>query len=326
MQSRNLFAAQFFSPASGSKIRVADLMPSQNLDAWKYHINFYDKSLSVILTFLAYEKALKGSTESSLGAIREKMAGYLQEAANLYASQFEKSPRREEFQPFFDQLKKEINELAPHQISPELLEVAYFKMALLTDLAFDIEPVALTKKDVKKILSLSITEIKPIKQTIGGNISTPNPHPNYPNITNIFPVFSRNGSMGFNTILYTIFNGYLPVGYGSEPYPVHVNYHQSERVFTAQHDNGHALNRVNILKIKYPDVFKTYEAVYFKLFADQNKLQVENNETRFLEFKKDLLFLFFLTYELGYAPERHKQSVKGFIMREPKLLEMWDIS
>lgn len=148
----------------------------------------------------------------------------------------------------------------------------------------------LYKSVMEAPLTMNISQFKKIL----GNFSSPpcdkkNLNKLFTN-DNVLPVFSNNGSMGINTILFAVFNGYLPVGFGVNATPVHTNYHESESFWTARHDYGHCFNRV---LEQDPEIFNALKKLYFNLFQERSSGEISD-----ATFKTEILMIFILTYEL----------------------------
>jgi hypothetical protein len=196
------------------------------------------------------------------------------------------------------------------------------------DLSFSNAPTIIANEEfTRKVVSLSgftpyldipLEDVKAFKNGIG-TMSSPILEMNYPAVDNILPIYSRNGSMGINTILFCIFNGYLPVGFGSNPHPVHARIFSNQCVSTAQHDYGHALTRVLGLYNDDPETFTKYKQTYQDIFKQRIENKIDD-----IAFKKDLLILFFLVNELAYSPKRNNQPVSKIIESRAKPLEQAD--
>lgn len=311
----------------GAKIRVTDLVQEQDLESRRDNINVYDKKMSTVLTCLAYEAAL---TEQSadLEQLEQMMFEILDEGVESYETVIlsgleklkvlKRSYLTQDIlktETWLTTLKSEILALKnTHQISRELIEMAFLKMAMMADFAISQEYVFLnfSSEQIDKILSLPLENVKEIKKAIGGSISSPALYPAYPDVEKIMPVFSKSGTMGFNTILFALSKGFLPVGYGSEPYPVHIGYHASEPVWTTQHDYGHALLRVHQMMQNSPTVFQSCMKAYTDLIEKKQHQLIDD-----LTFKKDLIAIFFIVFEVAFNPGQDL-SVKDYILKRTR--------
>ncbi|HEN8234687.1 TPA: hypothetical protein U8P38_002257 [Legionella pneumophila] len=62
----------------------------------------------------------------------------------------------------------------------------------------------------------------------------------YVHTKSTMPVFSRSGTMGFNTILFAVFNDCFPVGFSANPFSAHAGIFNNSSYDTTQHNYGHA--------------------------------------------------------------------------------------
>lgn len=301
---------------------------------WRKVMLHYDKKFSTVEACINYDKAIAAGNIDLATELQNEIYGILDEAF----AEFSKEIVQEEHVHFklMDKtvgenllsVEQQIHDAKKANKNPrELLELVLIKLTLLRDLARlgtrydlagDIHALSVTQglspdEYLQRILELPLVlDTQEIKKEIGPGLPSPIPYQDYALNTQVLPVFSRNGSMGFNSILYAIFNGYLPVGFGVNPLPVHVNYHEQEAFWTARHDYGHCFNRV---LAHSPEFFNQCKDIYFSLFGERTNNEIDDNT-----FKKELLMLFFIVYECSYTPGQSK-SVENIIKERTTLPE-----
>jgi len=330
---------RFFSINNQSPIRVVDYISKQNKQEWQETMLLFDKKMSTVLTCMQYDKALaKGSAE--IGIYRQKMHQLLDEAYHDFVPEIKAGIK---YQQNADRINEDLKRMAQEiaaikkdgTITRDIIEVACLKLAILRDEMHDTQRFLMPSVDedpnIKKpslknsaeIIKMPLSNALHIKQLTKGRISTPVSCNEYPSITNILPIYSANGSMGFNTILFAIFNDYLPVGFSKKPFAVHNGAFENESIETTRHDYGHALNRVLALQQKAPETFAVYKETYHKIFAHRqahlsDDIMVQKEQDLILQ--KDLLMLFFLVYERCYYPHNlENASVVDIINKNTKL-------
>ncbi|WP_181951375.1 hypothetical protein [Legionella sainthelensi] len=191
-------------------------------------------------------------------------------------------------------------------ISREIIEVCCFKLGILCDLARNTfqNNIYLSEDEINNWLAIPLAETHLFKKCVQ-RVGSSGEYQNFANTNLTLPIFSKNGSLGFNTILYTELNGYFPIGFSASPYPVHGGLYENQSFNSSQHDYGHAYQRVLDLKEKSPHIFEQYKQLYNKLIEQKNLNQIDD-----LSFKKDLLFLFMLVHELAYSPDKDQPVVE----------------
>ncbi len=174
---------------------------------------------------------------------------------------------------------------------------------------------------VNHIMNLPLTlNTSDIKKEIGKGGLSPisendNAYNNYMQNPSVLPFYSDNGTLGYNTILCAIFNNYLPVSFGLNPTAVHTNFFAQQSFGTARHDYGHCFYRVQNLKDKHPEFFENCREMYFELFKQRKNNMIDENT-----FKKELLVLFLIVFELGgnYVNE---SKIRNVIIERTRDLE-----
>lgn len=107
--------------------------------------------------------------------------------------------------------------------------------------------------------------------------------------TDIIPIYSKNGAIGFNTIVYCLINGFIPVGFGEDPFEVHGNLYTGKRLQILKHDYADHGKKSRKLKNESPFSFNLYKKVYENIFLNGNEV---------INIKNDIFMLFFLIHEL----------------------------
>lgn len=291
---------------SGKLIRVLDLINPTDKSERRNIINFYDKKMSAVLTFINYHEdpnneMIKQSMASLLEEAFEGFAAVIQQAIDEEAHEISDEDTRPAapslYQQYLDGIASEIKAvIAREQVTPETIEIACIKLAMLYDLSLGID--IIEDIDISVVFKIGIEEPNKFKrQAIGQYISTPILAPEYPDIRGILPIYSSTGSIGLNTMLFAIFNGYLPVGIGHKPLAVHAGFFHNRCFETMQHDYGHMLSRITKMKTEHPETFEKYKHVYENTLDKKALGEIDD-----LTFLKDLQMLFFLVNEISFHP------------------------
>lgn len=290
----------------GKLIRVLDLINPTDQSERRNIINFYDKKMSAVLTFMNYHEdphneIVKQNMASLLEEAFEGFAVVIQQAIDEEAHEISddhaKSAGPSPLQQYLDEIAREVKSvIANRQVKPETIEVACIKLAILYDLSLGID--IIEDIDTSVVFTTGIEETDMFKrQAIGQYISTPILAPAYPDVKGILPIYSSTGSIGLNTMLFAIFNDYLPVGVGHKPLAVHAGFFHNRCFETMQHDYGHMLSRITKMKDEHPETFEKYKQVYENTLDSKALGKIDN-----LIFLKDLQMIFFLVNEISFHP------------------------
>ncbi|MCL5272288.1 MAG: hypothetical protein M1486_03070 [Gammaproteobacteria bacterium] len=322
------------------KIRVVDCIHQDDCNwnnqnsKWRETLNLYDSKFSTIIACSNFDKAMELGNESEIEICRQDVYKIVDEAYTDFSRQILQGDVDEITRKWLLQIGDQITNAKNIKKNPrELLELVLIKLVILIDLSkvggfsgdlTDL-PIAdssgyqlniLTQADyVRELMDMPLTQdTNVIKKLIGTGIASKGPAKNYLTIDRIMPIYSKSGNMGFNSVLYCLFNDYYPVGFGIEPYPVHANYHSQEAFAIARHDYNHALIRAGGLKEKNPEFFNQCKAIYQDLFEE-----IKANKIDEQTFKKELLMLFFIVYETSYNPNNaSRDSLKSKIYSRTK--------
>jgi hypothetical protein len=295
-------------PGMSPKVRVIDVISYG--DDKKRQTNdmlLWDKKMSVLDMFTEYESCVQQNIDATIP--RNKIYAMMDEAFAGYEKIAAKGSKYPAYNTCLENLRKEYQALKSQLVvSRGIVEVFLLKLSIIRDLSNG-NVVQFGMKDNNiRLLEVPLRSVLQFKSLISA-ISSPVGTNDYLDINNILPIYSRNGSMGFNTILYAVFNGYFPVGFGEEPHNVHTGIFSNHATQSIQHDYGHALNRARILMKSDPETFQSYKSIYEKLFQDFSKSLISE-----MELKKDLLMLFILVFELGYSPQTDDKSLEEILM------------
>lgn len=308
----------FIYNENSSKTRVTDLVTSNSKEEKQQTMLLYDKKMNTVMTCIAYDKAIQNQTTDIL-PLQNKMHNILDEAFLNSKAEIKKGMHYNiNIQLHLNALAMQIAIVKEQKnISRDIIEVACFKLALLCDLARGekiilppAKPGIATEKKCKALLACELSNVKKFKsivKMVGFKIM----FNDYAKVNNIIPVFSQNGSIGFNTILFAYFNDYYPVGFSANPLPVHGGVFGHQSVATTNHDYFHALAKVLALRNEHPDTFEQYKTVYHQIFLQKQSGQLDD-----ITFKKDLLILFFLLHEIHYAPNDADDDVITIIKQK----------
>ena len=316
---------------------------------WRETLNLYDSKFTTIIACTNFDKAIIAGNEKNVEAYRQDIYKIVDQAYIDFSKKIlqgfvdvninEMDIEGKTVKEYLEQLGVQISDAKENKKNPrELLELVLIKLVILNDLSkiesgsvdFPNSPHEYSPKFnlnwkkgilwsqtdyVKELMDMPFTrDTKEIKEFIGAGISSPGEAHDYPSNDRVLPIYSKTGNMGFNSILYCIFNDYYPVGFGIEPYPVHANYHRQQSFLIARHDYGHSLSRVGLVKKENPEFFNQCKAIYQDLFEERNANKIDEQT-----FKKELLMLFFIVYESGYHPKNtsHK-SVEDIVIERTK--------
>lgn len=321
-----MFGRDFFKDSSAVPVRVVDLCSIKGKEERKKAINTYDKEMSAVLINLRFDKALEKGTNTEVAALRTQLYELIDKAYVLFYdyilfNEHQKTDRQTFITSYLKLIHLQIEEAKSANIHPrELLNLVLIKLSMLRDLsknesvtgfkemtleANGQENKTLSIEDfIERFLAVPLTrDIREIKQLLGSGISSPRPFEHYSDIDKVLPLFSNSGSIGINTILYALYNGYYPIGFGVEPHSAHMNVHHGV-IENMRHDNGHNFLRVHQLLTEDPDQFEAYKNAYQQTITKKYNQQVDD-----LTFKKNLLALFFLTWEISFYPMQTRSAV-----------------
>ncbi|HAU1152351.1 TPA: hypothetical protein JBI12_10455 [Legionella pneumophila] len=301
-----------FKPSAITQIRVIDLLSNINEREKQSVMLMYDKKMSTVSTCIKYDKAI-AENASNIDTLRNDMHNLIDEAYRESYVEIMKNNPSDIIRQHLDKIVEQINQVKEdHLISREIIEVACMKLAILCDLSrkeISGHPDYSDKEKENRLLSIPLTETYKFKDEVKV-VGTTIIYKDYVNTKSTMPVFSRNGTMGFNTILFAVFNDYFPVGFSANPFSVHAGIFNNSSYDTTQHDYGHAYIRVLGLKTEAPEVFEQYKQLYYQII-EQKKLNPIDYDDK--AFKEDILMLFFLVYELGYMAKHDDESVAYYI-------------
>lgn len=299
----------FFQDSGNKKIRVSDLVsPTDEKERQKIML-LYDKKMSSVLVYLQYEEALAANDIDKINLLRDEMNNLIDEAyRDCYSEIMKNKPVSTFIESHLLELEIQIKKIKENlSISREIIEVCCFKLGVLCDLARNtLRTDSFPDGELNNWLAIPLAETHLFKKCVQ-RVGSSGTYQDYANTKLTMPIFSKNGTLGFNTILYAELNGYFPIGFSSSPYPVHGGIYENQSFSSSQHDYGHAYQRLLDLKEKSPQTFSQYKDLYNKLIEQKNLNQIDD-----LSFRKDLLFLFMLVHELAYSPD-NSQSVTDLI-------------
>lgn len=291
----------FSSYGEKKKLRVTDVLDKKD----KTEL-LYDKRMTTVLTCMEYDEALKNNAVDQ--GLKNKMLSLINEAYNGFFKSID-TEKYDHIQihnniSWITQQGNEYNLLKAFEII--CIQLAALKSQTqppkgkfsesMTDYCNNILKLSLINNDIEKMHE----ESRRLLFSGAKNINIPEL---------IIPVYTPDSSMGFNTTLFCIFNGYNPVGVGERPYPVHANMYEDNSSMLLAHDYVHTLF-IGALKEHDEKLFDSYKKIYFDLF---NKKMEKPNTIDDITFKKDLLILFLLVYDLAYSPNKERNGIINII-------------
>lgn len=284
--------SRFFQQETDNIIRVADFLDKNDKENFKATINLYDKKMSTVLACMQYEAALKQADqfdEEKLDVLRNGMHKIIDEAYEGFSKSIIQGKKYESIRQHLDNLKTEIEEIKKDKIiSRQIIEVACLKLAIMHDFAHDdmsmciTVNVAIGSLDRPGIINIPTRDTQKFKSNLRlMRLDYPDNNGNMEiNRNNILPIYSRSVTVGFNTILFAIFNDYYPVGFGEQPFSIHAGVYLNHCLYTSQHEYRHALMRVKF--VKQSEIYADYKNTYKKIFEDR-----KHNKLDDVTFRKD---------------------------------------
>lgn len=270
----------------------------------------FDKKMSVVDLFKDYDNALSTQNEINTKECACKIRTLIHNAIGEFeAAMTSPDTRRNsiylelKLDAYVEQLRQQVEALNDEACKEkginlrEIYEIVLIKLVIIRDLAFEKNKDII--KNIKSYLDTPIDKIDKFKRQITLDISTPVADENYSTVKNILPIHSNSGAIGFNTILYAYYNGYLPVGFGINPHSVHGGFFDGSAFSTMQHDYGHALFRGLAIINPYPEKFKIYMNTYLDIISKAEQQQLSCDDL-----KKGILVLFFLLHERGFPLDK----------------------
>jgi len=312
----------FIDNELGLSPRVVDLChETRDMPEWSFDVNNYDKNMSMVIKFVRYYEALRATEQNSdeIDALRAELYELVDEAYTLFETEIKKNEaeiifHRSSVKDILIKIKEQIAVAVSLRQDPRgLLEFALIKLAMLRDLSLGkvmgiLEMASIHSKIhtdfynkpvehyARMILDAPLDKKSIVNQSMIFSFAKFKPNCSeqaYDNtFSNIIPIFSRTGTLGFNTILYALSKGFYVVGFGANPHSVHMDLFNGESLDTARHDYFHIFHRIIILKEKYPKLMSAYLSIYRQLLQDKHNEKMNN-----MAFRKELFFLFVLIFE-----------------------------
>ena len=270
--------------------RVAALTEKSNSNI------YYDKNFDKVIILEKYLQEKNNPSEESITAVGNMLTLIIKEFEDFFIANFdEKDENKKKYFSQFEKIKNEIK-VIEKRILFENIDMLLLVLGSIKDF-FSLKE-SFFSEFVMNTIDYSIFENTLGKrEKICKNFGIPNAF--------YLPLYSKSGALGFNTILYTfLFLDYLPVGFSLSPYPAHDNDQGGSCVGASWHDYRHASVLIEMKKNSEKTV-EVYKEIYKEIFT--NKI---NNETDDLQFKKDLLFLFILVFEIAFNLEIHENILE----------------
>lgn len=256
------------------KLRAMDFMEKTPL--------YFDKKMSTILTCIEYSEALANKTVSK--ELQLKMHDLIDE---VFAG-FIRVLNQE--RPEYQTIVKNIDIIKKQESTFNLLHAYECICIQLTVLASASQPLSIKEKfkdafhNNKAIFTIPIDKIDAhldMRHLIYNREFT----------HQVIPVYSSSASIGFNTILFSVFHDYLPVGVGEEPHLVHDKWLEHRPILLLAHDYGHSYS-LRASRANDPETFEQFKKIYLELFEHKKQNKIDDKT-----FKTSLLVLFFLVFD-----------------------------
>lgn len=293
----------FSDYGKNKKRRVIDVIETKKNEERKRDLNLYDKDMSAVLTCMEYDEAFDKKAVNA--DLRNRMIQLIDTVYNKFDGAIKK--KDDITQKRFDSLSAFIQKIKSEEYKGNLLqayEIICVQLTAIQSLALGQKPVSnVFRVPVKEFLELPLDDLNTAisqlrkKITFWGIGET--------NLEKHMPIYSSKATLGINTALFCIFNGYYPFGVGENPFPVHVGQFAEHHFAALQHDYAHASRAA---KLKNDPQFAQYKTIYDQLFSDKKMKKIDD-----VTFKKDLLFLFFLVFDSPYSPNKEKKSIYEMI-------------
>lgn len=129
------------------------------------------------------------------------------------------------------------------------------------------------------------------------------------------PIYTKSGTIGLETIVLSIVNGFVPLGIPYTPYEVHAGLYKNRRGAFMVHDYIHGKrgcggNHENCEQ-RLKDYQTLYKDTYFKIIKQPQATK-----------ERDIFILYFLMHELGF--DRKTRHLTSEITRNPKNEDLYD--
>lgn len=252
------------------------------MDFMKKTPEYFDKKMSTILTCMEYSEALANKTVSK--ELQLKMHGLIDDTFAGFIKVL--NQERPEYQTIVDNIAIIKNQESTFNLL-HAYECICIQLTVLASMSRPL-PIQATFEDAfhsnEKIFAVSVDKTDThldMRRLIYGREFT----------HHVIPVYSANATIGFNTILFSVFHNYSAVGVGEKPHLVHDKWLENRPTRLLAHDYGHSYS-LFASREKDPETFEQFRKIYFELFENKKQNKIDDKT-----FKTSLLVLFFLVFD-----------------------------